>query len=658
MQHRRKIIPMLFKLEIKKVESGLRRQALWIALIYGVMVGLWILVTSGIPFMVVPGTEIEPGGILQAWVGWFFVASSSWLLYLLVVKSLAAIRHSEEAVRVRDRAIESSANGIIITDATMPDNPIEYVNPAFERITGYTAAEVIGKNCRFLSRDDRQQLELESVRVAIREKRECHVVMRNYRKDGSLFWNSLYLAPVRDENGRVSHFIGVQNDISEIKRYQDELEHQASHDILTGLPNRHLLNDRLKQAIAQTQRHGGVVAVAFLDLDGFKLVNDSLGHNAGDQLLRTVAERIKSCLRQFDTVARYGGDEFIVVVHDQAGGDGISGLLSRILESISKPFQLDKRELYITCSIGVSLYPGDGRDVQTLIKNADAAMFRAKDHGRNNVHFYTAEINAKIADRLSLATELHRALERNELLLHYQPQVDSHTGLIIGAEALIRWQHPTRGLVSPGLFIPVAEETGLILPIGAWVIQTACAQAREWLKAGSSLPTISVNVSVRQFMRKDLIESLVKIIRHTQLDAQALELEVTESLIMNNADEFIAILKKLKEVGIKLAIDDFGTGYSSLNYLKRMPIDRLKVDQSFVRDINKDPESTTITEAIINLGHSLKLKVIAEGVETGEQLEFLRHRGCDEFQGYYFSRPIPAGQFATLLKQGRQQILP
>jgi diguanylate cyclase (GGDEF)-like protein/PAS domain S-box-containing protein len=648
----------MLKGELTTFRLNLRRPALRIAVIYGVVVACWILINSGIPFKLVPGVEIGTGELMLAWVGWFFAAATSWLIYLLVIKSLADVHHAEEAVRVRDRAIESSGNGIIITNAIAPDNPIEYVNPAFEQITGYGRAEIIGKNCRFLTRDDRAQPELETVRVAIREKRECQVIMRNYRKDGSLFWNSLHIAPVPDENGVVTHFVGVQNDITQIRSYQDELEHQASHDVLTGLPNRHLLDDRLKQAISQSQRQGGVVAVAYVDLDSFKLVNDSLGHSAGDQLLRTVAERIRSCLRQFDTVARYGGDEFILVVHDVSGGDRIPGFLHRILESVSKPFQLDKRELFITCSIGVSLYPRDGTDVETLIKNADAAMFRAKQHGRNNVHFYTAELNTKVTDRLSLAADLHRALERNELFLNYQPQVDSRTGLIIGAEALIRWKHPVRGMVSPGLFIPVAEETGMILPIGAWVIETACAQAREWLRGETSLRTISVNVSVQQFMRKDLVESLAKVIRIAQLDAGALELEVTESLIMNNADEFVATLKKLKDAGIKLAIDDFGTGYSSLNYLKRMPVDRLKVDQSFVRDINKDPESATVTEAIISLGHSLKLKVIAEGVESAEQLEFLRLRGCDEFQGYYFSRPIAAEQFTALLKKGRVQVLP
>jgi diguanylate cyclase (GGDEF)-like protein/PAS domain S-box-containing protein len=639
----------LSKLKRSASAADLRRPARRIAIIYGLNVGLWIFIFSGVPFTLLPGVEVKSGELLQAVAGWFFAGSSAWLLYLLVNKSMDAISRSEEAVRVRDRAIESSENGIIITDATKPDHPIDYVNPAFTRITGYAVEEVIGKNCRFLTRDDRQQAELDTVREAIREERGCQVLMRNYRKDGSMFWNSLHVAPVRDDKGAVTHYIGVQNDISDIKSFQDKLEHQANYDILTGLPNRYLLYDRLKQAIAQTQREGGAVAVAFVDLDGFKLVNDTLGHSAGDGLLRTVTERLKTCVRECDTVARYGGDEFIVIIRDSRGADGSASVLHRILESVSKPYLIGTREVFVTCSVGVSLYPDDGMDIDGLIKNADAAMFRAKELGRNNIHYYTAEINNRVADRLALAADLHRALERNELLMHYQPQVDALTGRIIGAEALIRWQHPTRGMVPPAVFIPVAEETGLIQPIGAWVLKTACAQAREWQKLGVPLPTISVNVSVRQFMRKDLLDTLVNVIKDTGIDARVLELEVTESLIMNDADEFVATLKKLKDVGIKIAIDDFGTGYSSLNYLKRMPVDRLKVDQSFVRDIHKDPESTTIVEAIISLGHSLKLKVIAEGVETEQQLEFLRDRGCEEFQGFHFSRPVPVEQFTALL---------
>lgn len=625
---------------------------------YGLIAGLWIHITHGAPFPAVSGIQLDPAAMLQDKGSLFFVACSSWLLYLLIVRSVVSVHRSEEAVRLRDRAVASSTNAVVIIESSKPGAPIVYVNAAFERITGYAAAEVIGKNCRFLLRDDHDQPELEAIRAAFRDQRECHVTLRNYRKDGSLFWNDVYLAPVRNESGQVTNFIGVETDVTDVKRRQDELEHLASHDALTGLPNRSLLHDRLQQAIAYAQRQRSVVAVASINLDRFKVINDSLGHVAGDCVLRTTAERIKSCLRQSDTVARSGDDEFVLVVYDQASEEGISSLLNRILDATSKPFSLDKHELFVTCSIGVSFYPRDGRDATALLRNADAAMYQAKARGRNNFRFYAAEMNAKVAGRLSLASGLRRALDRNEFLLHYQPQIDLYSGRITGAEALIRWQHPTRGMVAPGMFIPVAEETGLILPIGEWVVHTACTQARERLKAGFPPLNVSVNVSVRQFMRKDLVESLLKTVKHSQLDTQDLELEVTESLIMNNAEEFIAILKKLKETGIKLAIDDFGTGYSSLNYLKRMPIDRLKVDQSFVRDINKDTPSTTIVEAIISLGHSLRLKVIAEGVETGEQLEFLRHRGCDEFQGFYFSRPIPADRFESLLKQEQQRVSP
>jgi len=645
-------------IDIFKVHIALRRRALWIAVIYALQVGIWILISSGLPFTLLQDIEIERSALTEAAVGWFFVLTSSWLLYLLIVNNLLAARQSEEAMRLRDRAIEASVNAIVITDHTKPDIPIEYVNPAFERITGYTAAEAIGRNCRFLAREDRDQPQIESLRAAIRAESECHVVMRNYRKDGSLFWNDLYIAPVRDHTRRVTHFIGVQNDITETKRYQDELEHQANYDALTGLPNRSLLQDRLKQSLAYAQRQHHSVAIAFLDLDRFKLINDSLGHNAGDRMLQTVADRIKSCLRQFDTVARYAGDEFVLILYDQVSEETISVLLQRVLDNVSKPFQLDKQDVYVTCSIGVSVFPQDGKEVNTLLKNADAAMFRAKQRGRNNFHFYTTEMNSRVAEHLSLETDLRRALERGELLLHYQPQVDLLSGRIVGAEALVRWQHPQQGMIFPGRFIPLAEETGLILALGEWVLQTACTQNKAWQNAGLPLITMSVNISVRQFMRTDLIESLTKVIKASGIDARNLELEVTESLIMHNAEEFVATLKKLRELGIKLAIDDFGTGYSSLNYLKQLPVDRLKVDQSFVRDIFKDAGGATIAEAIITLGHSLGLKVIAEGVETGDQLDFLRRKLCDEFQGHYFSRPLPTATFTTLLQAEQRRVAP
>ncbi len=650
---------MFETVDVKQIHVAQRRHALIIALVYAVLVGLWIVAQSGLPFKLLDyGYEVEQSVLLQATAGWFFVAASSWLLYRLIVNSLLQVRRSEEAMRLRDRAIDASVNAIVITNHTKPDNPVEYVNSAFSRITGYDTAEVIGRNCRFLSRDDRDQPELETIRAAINTQSECHVVLRNYRKDGSLFWNDLYIAPVRDDAQRVTHYIGVQHDITETKRYQEELERQANYDVLTGLPNRSLLLDRLRQAIAYAQRQKHSVAVAFIDLDRFKLINDSLGHAAGDSLLKTVAARIQSCTRPFDTVARYAGDEFVLIFYDLTSEDKISTLLQRVIDNVSKPFQFEQQDLYVTCSIGVSLYPQDGREVETLIKNADAAMFRAKERGRNNYNFYTAELTSRVSERLSLETDLRHALERGEFLLHYQPQVDLPSGRIVGAEALVRWQHPTKGMISPDKFIPLAEESGLILPLGEWVLKTACTQNKAWQDAGLPLITLSVNVSVRQFGRKDLIESLVKVIEASGLDATQLELEVTESLIMNNAEEFVATLQKLKAVGIRLAIDDFGTGYSSLNYLKQLPVDRLKVDQSFVRDIFHVGGGATIAEAIITLGHSLGLKVIAEGVETGEQLDFLRRKQCDEFQGYYFSRPLPTDRFLALLRAEQRRNAP
>jgi len=627
-----------------------RRKALWIAVFYAVLVGLAVVVTSQIYSSLLEPEEIERAAQMLAAAGAIFVLATGWLLYVLIGSSLTGARRSEEEMRLRDRVIESSVNAIVITNYGAPDNPIEFVNPAFERITGYSADEAIGRNPRFLYGTDRDQPELDLIREAIREQHDCRVVLRNYRKDGKLFWNNLYIAPAHDPDRRVTHFIGVLHDITETKRYQEELERQANYDPLTGLPNRGLLQDRLKQAIAHAQRQKHAVAVAFIDLDRFKLINDSLGHSAGDRLLQTVTERIKSCTRPADTLARYAGDEFVLILENLSGSDMTSALLQRVIENVSKPVRLHEQDVYVTCSIGVSLYPQDGREVDTLLKNADAAMFRAKERGRNNFHFYTAEINSRIAEHVSLETDLRRALERGEFLLHYQPQVDLESGRIVGAEALARWQHPEKGMIPPAKFIPLAEETGLILPLGDWVLQTACAQNRALQDAGLPPITMSVNISVRQFMRKDLLESLAKAIRDSGIAAAQLELEVTESLIMHNAEEFVATLKKLKSAGIKLAIDDFGTGYSSLNYLKQLPVDRLKVDQSFVRDIFKDREGATIAEAIITLGHSLGLKVIAEGVETGPQLDFLRRKQCDEFQGFYFSRPLPTDRFIGLLR--------
>lgn len=633
--------------------AAARKSVVKVALIYIVLVALWILLQSGIPMLLFIDYKVEPFTWIQIWSGAFFFGSTGWLLYLLVARGMRLAAAALDALRLRDRAIESSINAIFITDSRQADNPIVSVNPAFERITGYAAAEAIGRNPRFLQAADVNQPELEAVRVAFREGRDCHVVLRNYRKDGSMYWSELFIGPVENEGGVVSHYVWVQNDITETKRYQDELARQANYDTLTGLPNRNLLSDRAARAMVRARRYNRDIAVVFIDLDNFRVINDSLGYAVGNNMLRLVGERLGSSMRIVDTVGRVGGDEFVLVLEDQEKERLFTSQMQRILNVFSKPFLLGDRELFVTASIGVASYPHDGEKVETLLQNAEIAMYRAKDLGRNGFQFYKTEMNAQVNERLSLESWLRRAVDRKELSLHYQPQLDLRTNRVIGAEALIRWQHPKLGMIPPGKFIPLAEQTGIIVPIGEWVLRTACAQNKAWQDAGLPPITIAVNISARQFREKGLVKTIADILGETRLDPRYLELEVTEGVIMHDAEEVIRILQQLKSMGVKLSIDDFGTGYSSLSYLKRFPVDRLKIDQSFVRDVTSNSDDAAIALAVINLGHSLDLRVIAEGVETEEQLKFLRGHHCDEKQGYLFSKPIPAEDFTKLLKEGR-----
>jgi diguanylate cyclase (GGDEF)-like protein len=436
----------------------------------------------------------------------------------------------------------------------------------------------------------------------------------------------------------------------ERKRYQVQLEHQANYDALTGLPNRNLLHDRLRQAV-YAKRNPRPMAVAFIDLDHFKFVNDSLGHGTGDKLLKGMAERLRSVLREGDTVARIGGDEFVVLLNEQGNEEVIFRTMQRIAIEVSQPMTIDGKELFVTCSAGISMYPQDGPDVETLLRNADAAMYRAKDRGRNNFQFYTSEMNDRINERLALENALRRALERNELVLHYQQKIDVRTGALAGAEALVRWNHPEWGLLRPERFIPLAEETGLILQIGEWVIQEACRQIRAWLDQGLEPGLVSVNLSARQFRQDGLVRAVSRILEESGVDSRHLELELTESTVMHNVATGIATLHGLKSLGVQLSVDDFGTGYSSLSYLKDLPIDVLKIDRAFVRDIGSGAgaDEGVLAQAIISLAHNLHLKVIAEGVESEAQLRFLKRHGCDQVQGFFYGEPVPAEQFARLL---------
>jgi diguanylate cyclase (GGDEF)-like protein len=455
-----------------------------------------------------------------------------------------------------------------------------------------------------------------------------------------------------DAEGRALLVSGTTLDITARIRAESEIQQLINYDTLTGLPNRSLLHDRIKLAIAQASRDHHLVGVLFLDLDRFKGINDTLGHRVGDRLLKTVAKRLAACVRESDTLARLGGDEFVAILVGVNTAEGITTVAKKILMLISEPIYIDDQEIYTSASIGIAVYPMDGDDSHTLLKHADLAMYQAKELDRNNFQFFSRDMNIKVLERMMLENSMRKALEREEFFLVYQPQVDARTGRITGMEALLRWQHPDLGLLAPDKFIYLAEETGFIVPIGEWVLRTACRQNKVWQQQGLPRVRVAVNLSAKQFGQYHLDEMIAATLMETGLEAEWLELEITESAIMKNADQNAVILQKLKEMGVSLAIDDFGTGYSSLAYLKHFPISRLKIDRSFVRDITTNPDDAAIAEIIIAMAQTLKLSVIAEGVETRAQMELLSFNNCVEMQGYLFSRPVPSAQFAKLLQNG------
>jgi diguanylate cyclase (GGDEF)-like protein/PAS domain S-box-containing protein len=534
---------------------------------------------------------------------------------------------------------------------------ISFLNIVAEKMTGWTWQEANGRSMA-------QVLQIRN--AATRELVPCPMIIepgRNesqhlppnsilVRRDGVEIPIEDSIAPIHDHEGQASGAVIVFRDVSAARAMALEMTHSAQHDFLTGLPNRVLLNDRVNQAIALSPRHLKKVAVLFLDLDGFKHINDSLGHPTGDRLLQSIAKRLVHCVRSSDTVSRQGGDEFVILLSeiDQQEDAAISAL--RILQAVANVHSVDHHDLHVTASIGISVYPDDGQDAETMIKNADTAMYQAKENGRQSYQFFKAAMNVRAVERQSIEENLRRAMERQEFALYYQPKVNLRTGEISGAEALLRWTHPTLGPVSPAQFIPVAEDCGLIVPIGQWVLREACKQARAWVDAGLPFSSMAVNISSMEFRGDNFLEGVFTTLRETGLDPGALELELTESVLMKRAESAAAILKTLRARGVQIAVDDFGTGYSSLSYLRKFPIDALKIDQSFVRQITSAPDDATIVTAVIGMGRSMKLRVVAEGVETQQELNFLQARLCDEAQGYYFSRPVPPSQFANLLKRG------
>jgi diguanylate cyclase (GGDEF)-like protein/PAS domain S-box-containing protein len=570
--------------------------------------------------------------------------------FIEVIEDITERKTATERLRLFARIFDTINEGVAVTDAS---NTIMLVNPAFSTITGYSATEAIGQNPRILHSGLMDKMFYEKMWQSIKKTGRWQGEITDRRKNGESYVEWLSISTMKDERGEFSHHIAVVSDISERKAAEERMVYIAQHDFLTGLPNRMMLHDRLTQAIAHAEREQRKVAVMFLDLDRFKAINDTLGHLTGDKLLQLVAGRISSVARTSDTVSRLGGDEFAIMLPYIENTDDIAMIALKLLASIAGPCVVDGNEIEVTTSIGISVFPEDGTDSESLIAHADAAMYQAKGNGRNNYQFFTREMNRRTLERILIKNKLSHALERNELFLLYQPQVDLQSGRIIGAEALVRWDNPLYGKVLPAQFIPIAEENGLIPPIGEWVLREACRQNQEWRKLGLMKITMAVNLSSVQFRQKNLGEIIKAILHESGLAPSGLELEITESVVMQDAEAAILLLEDMKAMGLKLSVDDFGTGYSSLNYLKRFPIDKFKIDQSFVCDLTTDTDDAVIVSTIISMAHSLKLKVIAEGVETAEQLAFLKQQGCDEMQGYYFSQPLSAEEFTKLLSSGR-----
>lgn len=559
-----------------------------------------------------------------------------------------------EALRLRERAIESSINSVTIVECTQPHLPIVYANPAFERITGYRLEEAVGRNPRFLHGDDHDQPGLDEIRIAVRERRHGHAVFRNHRKDGQIYWADLHIAPVCDESGKCTHFVGIQYDVSDRMRYQAELERHANFDSVTGVANRNLLTDRLGQALVAANRYRRVVGVLSIDLDRFSNIVGSFGHMVGDGILQHVAASLGALIRDGDTVARAGADEFAVILSDLASAEDAGVIARRILDAIAEPVVIHGHELSLTASAGVCLYPGDGDSADMLMQHANIARLQARSAGGNQYCFDTPAMNAAVLQRQTLEQALHGALIRGEFVIHYQPRVSMRDGAVVGIEALLRWQHLELGLVPPMDFIPLAEDAGLILPIGEWVINAVCSQIRAWCDAGLQVPPVAINLSARQFRSERLGQIITAALSGCGLAATQLEFEITESTAMVDVEKAVVTMQELKALGVSLALDDFGTGYSSLAYLKRFPIDYLKIDRAFVRDVTWEPDDAAICIATIQLAHSLRLKVIAEGVETESQMEYLRRRGCDEMQGYHFSKPLTAAAMSDFLRIGEK----
>ncbi len=590
--------------------------------------------------------------------------------YVLTVEDITERKMTEFGLKKAEEALFEEKERAQVTlnsigDAVLSTNVsgnVTYLNQVAETMTGWTSEEALGRPFKEVFRiidGKTREIAVNPAQRALDEDRivglaaDCVLI----RRDGSESAIEDSAAPIHDRHGNVSGAVIVFHDVSQSRAMASKLVHQATHDFLTGLPNRAQLTDRLAQAIGLAKRHGKQVALLFLDLDAFKAINDSLGHAIGDQLLQSVAERLLVHVRSTDMVCRYGGDEFVILLDEINLTQGAEMVAQSLVDAFAAPHIIDGQEIDVTLSIGISVFPDDGTDAESLIRSADTAMFQAKTDGRGIYHFYSADMNVQALHRMAVQSRLRRALKDNELMLYYQPQINFDSGVITGAEALLRWQDPELGLIYPEHFVAIAEECGLIVTIGRWALREACQQVKAWQAAGLRVVPVTVNISAVEFKHIGFIDGIEQILRETGLPPNLLQLELTETVLMHNAKSTTSVLNALRALGVDLAIDDFGTGYSSLSYLKSFPINTLKIDQSFVRDIATDTDDATIVAAVIGLGKNLNQRVIAEGVETADQAEFLRNQACDEGQGFYFSHAIPAEAFRHLLQSGHRWVV-
>lgn len=563
----------------------------------------------------------------------------------IVMARVSELRNSEA---YNNAVLENVNEGIIVIDEK---GTISTFNSAAEKIFGYSSEEIINQNFSLLISAD--ELEVTGKFHRYNEEHEntpFFGVTREVvglRKDYSAFPLELKTSQLRIQD--TVTFITTARDISERKETEQRIRYMASHDALTKLPNRALLQDRIQQTLIHNQRRNIKAAILFIDLDKFKIINDTLGHDVGDSLLKEAAARLLASVRGEDTVARQGGDEFIILLSNITNPEDAGLIAQKVLDSMVQPFVINGKELHISASVGITIYPDDGKDMDTLLKNSDIAMYHTKESGRNNYHYFSEKMNKQASEKQIMSSELRHAVERNQLYLVYQPVVDTISDKMTGMEALLRWHHPELGHVSPIRFIPLAEETGTILPIGEWVFRTACSQLRDWQKQGYEVPRLAINLSAKQFHQKNLVDNLSMVLADTGIAANMIGIEITESMLVQNIEEVVETLLKLSNMGVQISIDDFGTGYSSLSYLKRFPIDKLKIDKSFIDDISTHPDDAAIVKAIIAMAHGLSMKVVSEGVETEDQLEFLRRYGCEQYQGYLFSKPLPAAQIEAKL---------